>query len=146
MPYFTAGLIFAPRALAWRCQIQSLEILEPLTRLGCLQADTGGQNSDSAEEVAWVPERHAHPCHLPPSPMAKAVGQECAAAVNLLSMSVHENNLKQAARVQRSPGNAHKEALQVDSLSCSLFSRDSSLNFMSFKRKQTGVAWDLEGA
>ena len=77
-----------------------------------MQAESGGHNSDSAEEVAWVPERHANPSHLPPSPMAKAVGPECAAAVNLLCMSVHENAAKQAAQVQQqrsSPGNALRE-------------------------------------
>ena len=75
-----------------------------------LQAESGGHNSDSAEEVAWVPERHANPSHLPPSPMAKAVGPECAAAVNLLCMSVHENAAKAAQLQQRSsPGNALKD-------------------------------------
>jgi hypothetical protein len=61
--------------------------------------DSADHNSDSAEEVAWVPERHAHPRHLPPSPMANAVGIECAAAVNLLSMSVHDA-VQQASQQQ----------------------------------------------
>ena len=75
------------------------------------QAESGGHNSDSAEEVAWVPERNANPGHLPPSPMAKAVGPECAAAVNLLCMSVHENAAKQAAQLQprSSSGNTLKD-------------------------------------
>lgn len=86
-----------------------------------IQAESGGHNSDSAEEVAWIPERHANPSHLPPSPMANAVGPECAAAVNLLCMSVDENPFKQAAQLQQrsSPGTGPKEMSKVSLISAS---------------------------
>ncbi len=87
-----------------------------------VQGDSGGHNSDSAEEVAWVPERQAHPSHLPPSPMAAAVGPECAAAVNLLCMSVQQNAPQQGqterpaepvGQHRMSSGNAARDSHKV---------------------------------
>lgn len=48
--------------------------------------------------------------------MAKAVGLECAAAVNLLSMSVHKDSLGQAVLTQqrKSPGEALREQPKVN--------------------------------
>ena len=53
--------------------------------------------------------------------MANAVGPECAAAVNLLCMSVDENPFKQAAQLQQrsSPGTGPKEMSKVSLISAS---------------------------
>jgi hypothetical protein len=57
-------------------------------------SDMSQHNSDAAEEVAF----HQPPrFDLPTSPM-QAVGQECAAAVNLLSMSVKETDIINSRR------------------------------------------------
>lgn len=61
-----------------------------------MQDDSAALNSDSAEEVAWTPMRGPGPAHTsmpqPPSPFP-AVGHETAAAVNLLSMSITQQDL-----------------------------------------------------
>ncbi|KAK9816563.1 hypothetical protein WJX72_002048 [[Myrmecia] bisecta] len=61
-----------------------------LPYLNCDESDdeSGEENSDSAEEVAWAPVQR-HPA--PPSPMV-TIGVECAAAVNLLTMSAKDKD------------------------------------------------------
>lgn len=64
-------------------------------QLARLQADSLELNSDSAEEVCWTPVPRPRAA-IPFSPMVAAVGLECAAAVNLLSMSIRDSELKDA--------------------------------------------------
>ena len=69
-------------------------------------------NSDSAEEVTWTP--RPRPSNVPPfSPMVASVGLECAAAVNLLSMSIKESELDLSLHSMDPSQQAHAAALQT---------------------------------
>lgn len=69
-------------------------------------------NSDSAEEVTWTPRPRGS--NVPPfSPMVASVGLECAAAVNLLSMSIKESELDLSLQAVEPSLRAQSAALQV---------------------------------
>lgn len=69
------------------------------------QIDSLEHTSDSAEEVCWTPAqpRASRPHTIPFSPMVASVGLECAAAVNLLSMSIRDSDLRNVAQLPLAP-------------------------------------------